>query len=69
MKKFNYVYIVFVLILLIIVFNLIEVMCFRLFGEIYELLYLGIGFYMLFWVNMIVLILFGFIFKVISVKN
>ncbi|WIF88158.1 hypothetical protein [Acholeplasma laidlawii] len=69
LKKFNYVYIAAVLILLIVVFNMIEVMRFRLSGEIYELPYPGIGLHMLLWVNMIVPILLGFIFKVIRAKN
>ncbi|MBG0763236.1 hypothetical protein IY230_06425 [Acholeplasma laidlawii] len=69
LKKFNYVYIALVLILLIIVFNMIEVMRFRLSGEIYELPYPGIGLHMLLWVNMIVPILLGFVFKVIRAKN
>jgi hypothetical protein len=69
LKKFNYVYIAAVLILLIVVFNMIEVMRFRLSGEIYELPYPGIGLHMLLWVNMIVPILLGFVFKVIRAKN
>lgn len=69
LKKFNYVYIALVLILLIVVFNLIEAMRFRLSGEIYELPYPGIGLHMLLWVNMIIPIQLGFIFKVISAKN
>ena len=44
-------------------------MRFRLSGEIYELPYPGIGLHMLLWVNMIVPILLGFVFKVIRAKN